>query len=205
MPHSERDRLGRSSNGAIEVRRGFKADAERRSVAARESLSLGPTAPLCPWRYGRSLGVIIFGANELDLEPEHATQLLQKDPDSWSGMTLFDEGEHVVVLNTAHPKSRQTATLMHEIAHITLEHVPADVTVSPTGLVLLSDYSNEQEDEADWLGAALLLPERALLHEWQQGRSHAAIAHAYGVSEPLCQWRCRMTGVEKRLALRARA
>lgn len=187
------------------MRRGFKAEAERRSVAAREGLELGPTVPLCPWDFAQSLGVMVFGADELDLEPEHVVQLLQRDPDSWSGMTLHDQGTHVVVLNSTHPRTRQTATLMHEIAHITLEHVAAEVTVSPSGLVLLSDYSAEQEDEADWLGAALLLPEPALSHERSRGLSLAAIASAYGVSETLCQWRCRMTGVEKRLALRARA
>lgn len=187
------------------MRRGFKADAERRSIAAREGQGLGPTAMLCPWTYADSLGVMVFGADALDLEPEHAMQLLQRDADSWSGMTLHDEGTHVVVLNSAHARTRQTATLMHEIAHITLGHVPADVSVSPSGLVLLSDYSADQEDEADWLGAALLLPEAALLDGRSRGLSTAEIAEAYGVSDVLCQWRCRMTGVEKRLAFRARA
>ncbi|WP_238560228.1 ImmA/IrrE family metallo-endopeptidase [Sphingomonas sp. Mn802worker] len=120
-------------------------------------------------------------------------------------MTLYEEGTHVVVLNSAHPRTRQTATLMHEIAHIELEHVPADVSVSPSGLVLLSDYSADQEEEADWLGAALLLPEPALLDGRGRGLTTAAIARDYGVSEALCQWRCRMTGVEKRLAFRGRA
>jgi Zn-dependent peptidase ImmA (M78 family) len=147
---------------------------------------------------------MVFGADELDLEPEDSAQLLQRDPDSWSGMTLHDQGTNVVVLNSAHPRTRRTATLMHEIAHISLEHVAAEITVSPTGLLLLSDYSAEQEDEADWLGSALLLPEAALLQERSRGISPAAIATEFGVSEALCNWRCRMTGVEKRLALRVR-
>ncbi|MDT7533605.1 ImmA/IrrE family metallo-endopeptidase [Sphingobium sp. SA2] len=161
-------------------------------------------APLCPWKFADTLKVMVFDASEIKLEPEHATQLLEVDPDSWSGMTLFDEGVHVVVLNSTHRRTRQAATLMHELAHITLDHIPADVTVSPSGLVLLSDYSPEQEDEADWLGAALLLPEQALLRDRSRGLSISDIAAAFGVSEPLCQWRCRMTGVEKRIALRAR-
>lgn len=186
------------------MRRGFKADAERRSISVRESLKLSATAALCPWTFAEALGVVVFGADELDLAAEHADQLLQRDPDSWSGMTLHDQGTHVVVLNSSHARTRQTATLMHEMAHITLGHIPAEVTVSPSGLVLLSDYSAEQEDEADWLGAALLLPEAALLQERGGGKSTEAIAESYGVSDALCKWRCRMTGVEKRLALRAR-
>jgi Zn-dependent peptidase ImmA (M78 family) len=94
---------------------------------------------------------------------------------------------------------------MHELAHIILEHVPAEVGVSPSGLVLLSDYSAEQEEEADWLGAALLLPEAALIQYRSRGMSIEAIAQIFGVSAQLCAWRSRMTGVEKRLAFRRRA
>ena len=160
---------------------------------------------LCPWLYAESLGVMVFEAAELELSPRDAAQLLEKDPDSWSGMTLFEDGIHVVVLNSTHPRSRRTATLMHELAHLIVEHVPADVDVSPSGLVLLSDYSAEQEEEADWLGAALLLPEAALLLHRGRGTPISEIARLYGVSEPLCTWRCRMTGIEKRLAFRKRA
>lgn len=186
------------------MRRGFKADAERRSLAARTSLGLEATAKLCPWEYAEFLGVMVFEAAELDLEREHAVQLLERDPDSWSGMTLFEEGTHVVVLNSTHHRPRRTATLMHELAHIILDHAPADVEVSPSGLILLSDYSQDQEEEADWLGAALLLPETALLVQGSKGATMEQIASLYGVSEQLCTWRYRMTGIEKRLAFRHR-
>lgn len=186
------------------MRRGFKADAERRAIAARAALALDPVAPLCPWTFAQSIGAMVLAAGELDLEAQHAFQLLQRDPDSWSGMTLFEANTHVIVLNSAHARTRQAATLMHEVAHIELAHVPAEVSVSSTGLVLLSDYSADQEQEADWLGAAMLLPEPALLQERTRGSSVATIASAYGVSEQLCHWRCRMTGVEKRLAFRGR-
>ena len=187
------------------MRRGFKAESERQSAAARKALGLGATVKLCPWEFSEHLGVLVYGADALDLGPEHSDQLLVHDPDSWSGMTLFEDGVHVVVLNSSHPRTRRTATLMHELAHIMLEHVPAEVNVSPSGLVLLSDYSSEQEEEADWLGAALLLPEAALIQFRSRGMSSEAIAQMFGVSAQLCAWRCRMTGVEKRLAFRRRA
>ena len=187
------------------MRRGFKAEAERRAASARADMGLSATEKLCPWRYAEHLGVLVYEASELDLEPDHASQLLVRDPDSWSGMTLLEEGVHVVVLNSTHLASRRASTLMHELAHIILEHAPAEVDVSPSGLVLLSDYSTEQEDEADWLGAALLLPEPALILLRGQGYSIEAIAQKFGVSDQICHWRCRMTGVEKRLAFRRRA
>ena len=187
------------------MRRGFKANAERQSEAARKSLNLSSIAKLDPWTYAESIGAVVIGADELDLPPQHATQLLERDPDSWSGMTLAEDDMLLIVLNPTHSLRRQASTLMHEIAHFRLDHVPASVQVSSGGLVLLSDYSDEQEEEADWLGGALLLPQAALLHYRSAGETASEIAHRFGVSIDLCEWRCRMTGVEKRLAFRARA
>jgi len=187
------------------MRRGFKAEAERIAEAARASLGLGSLAKLDPWVYAASLGAYVLGADELDLPAKHAFQLLQQDPDSWSGMTLAEDGLLLIVLNSAQSKRRQSSTLMHELAHSILDHTPASVQISPAGLVLLSDYSDEQEEEADWLGGALLLPQAALLHYRSAGEPVGNIASRFGVSDDLCHWRCRMTGVEKRLAFRARA
>lgn len=187
------------------MRRGFKAESERLSEAARVSLGLGPLEKLDPWIYAESLGAHVLGADELDLPPQHAAQLLQRDPDSWSGMTLAEDGLLLIVLNSAQSKRRQASTLMHELAHSILDHTPVSVQVSPAGLVLLSDYSDEQEEEADWLGGALLLPQAALYHHRSSGQSVSDIARHFGVSDDLCYWRCRMTGVEKRMAFRSRA
>jgi len=184
------------------MRRGFKADSERMAATARADLGLSATDKLSPWEYANKLGVLVFEAADLELESEHADQLLVRDPDSWSGMTLLEDGEHVVVLNSSHSEARRASTLMHELAHIILEHIPAQVEVSPSGLVLVSEYSIDQEEEADWLGAALLLPEAALFKLRGRGISVETIAQQFGVSSQICNWRCRMTGVEKRLAFR---
>ena len=45
----------------------------------------------------------------------------------------------MIVLNSAHARTRQISTLRHEIAHVLLKHVPKRVDV------LLSDYDEEQE------------------------------------------------------------
>ena len=187
------------------MRRGFKAEAERRAEAARAEMGLDRLAKLDPRAYADRLGVLVFDVNDLELDPDHAQQLLVRDPDSWSGMTLDEDGVRLIVLNNAHSRRRQCSTLMHELSHLVLDHVPASVNVSPSGLTLLSDYSDEQEEEADWLGGALLLPQTALIHYRGMGWSIQALADHFGVSVDLCNWRCRMTGVEKRLAFRARA
>lgn len=177
------------------MRRGFKAQAERSAAAARIALGLAPNAPIDPWAYAAHLNVKILGLGGLGLPAQTVMQLTVIDSDSWSAMTLQLDDAFFIVLNPAHAPTREHADLMHELAHIQLRHTPARVEVSETGLLLLSDYSDEQEQEADWLGAALLLPRDGLVRFRSGGKSTTEIANHYGVSEPLCEWRLRMTGV----------
>ena len=136
--------------------------------------------------------------DKLDLSKQAKSQLTIHDVDSWSAMTLQVDGKFSIVLNPR-ALTRQRSDLMHELAHIELRHSPARVEVSGSGLLLLSDYSDEQEQEADWFGAALLLPREGLARLRAARKSPAEIAAHYGVSEPLCQWRLRTTGVETQM------
>jgi IrrE N-terminal-like domain len=178
------------------VRRGFKAQAERSAAAARDALGVPPNAPIDPWAFAAHLGVRILEFAKLGLSAQETSQLTIIDGDSWSAMTLQFDGAYAIVLNPAHAITRQRNDLMHELAHIELEHAPARVEVSETGLLLLSDYSDEQEQEADWLAAALLLPREGLVQLRSARHSTSEIANRYGVSEALCEWRLRMTGVD---------
>lgn len=114
-------------------------------------------------------------------------------------MTLKEGNLIGVIVNPSHVQTRQRNNLMHELAHFELKHVPTRVDVSSTGLLLLSDYSDEQEQEADWLAAALLLPRNALMVLRSSGRTVEQIAIAYGVSPAMCGWRLKTTGVDFQL------
>ena len=111
-------------------------------------------------------------------------------------MTLKEGNLIGVIVNPSHVQTRQRNNLMHELAHFELKHVPTRVDVSSTGLLLLSDYSDEQEQEADWLAAALLLPRNALMVLRSSGQTVEQIAIAYGVSPAMCGWRLKTTGVD---------
>lgn len=181
------------------MKHGFKAKAERISAAVRAELALEPTAPLCPWKLADHFSILVFEPDDLPIAANDVYQLTVVDPDSWSGITVKEAGLSAVILNPAHPKSRQRNTLMHEIAHIHLGHVGSRVDVSGDGLLLVSDFSKEQEDEADWLAGALLMPREALLRARSSGKTAAQICSEYGVSSELCTWRLRMTGIEAQL------
>lgn len=184
------------------MRYGFKAQAERIALQARLDMALTPLAVLDPWAYSASLGVVVLEFNALNLEQRHCEQLLINDDESWSGLTLKEGGTHFVVLNPSHLVERQRNTLVHELSHIQLGHVPGRVDISPGGLMLLSDYPEDQEQEADWLAGAILLPRDALHHHRVRGLDSSEIARLYGVSQQLSDWRLRMTGVEAQLRRR---
>jgi Zn-dependent peptidase ImmA (M78 family) len=181
------------------VRHGFKAQSERSAALARTALGLGLNAPLDPWEYAKHLNVRVLDFETLSLPKQAKSQLTIHDPDSWSAMTLQIDGKFSIVLHPRHPLTRQRSDLMHELAHIELRHSPVRVEVSESGLLLLSDYSDEQEQEADWFGAALLLPREGLVRLRATRKSPAEIAAYYGVSEALCLWRLRTTGVETQM------
>lgn len=181
------------------MRRGFKAEAERISLAARKTMGLPPAARLDPWEYAESLNIVVLDFDELKLAEKHRSQLVERDEEGWSGLTLKEGERFFVVLNPAHERPRHCNTLMHEVSHIYLKHVPGRVDISVSGLMLLSDYPDDQEQEADWLSAALLLPRDALQQLRYRGVAPEAIATKFEVSTQLVEWRLRMTGVEAQL------
>jgi hypothetical protein len=178
------------------LRHGFKALAERSSRAAREALRIDSIAPLDPWAYAAHLGVLVLDFESLELKPNAIEQLTVHDPESWSALTLQEGEVLAIVINPAHVLPRRRVDLTHELAHIELKHTPARVEVSSTGVLLLSDYDDDQEQEADWLAAALLVPREGLVQMRARQETVSQIATHYGVSEKLCEWRLRMTGVD---------
>lgn len=159
-------------------------------------MGLEELAPLDPWAYAEHLSVSVLEFDTLALDPQAARQLTELDASSWSAMTLQEQNGLAIVINPAHAKVRQRNDLMHEISHILLQHVPARVEVAPSKLLLLSDYSDEQEQEADWQAGALLLPRDGLVRWRSRQQSVSDIASHFGVSTALCEWRLRMTGVD---------
>jgi Zn-dependent peptidase ImmA (M78 family) len=174
------------------------------SAAARQELSISPLDPLDPVRYAEHVGVHILTFDELSLPAKARRQLLEIDNASWSGMTIRESGLVGVLVNPTHSPERQASTMMHELSHVVLKHVPIRVDVSPAGILLVSEYSEDDEDEADWLSGALLLPRDALKHYREKGWPPAKIAAHFGVSSQMYEWRIRMTGVEIQMR-RARA
>ena len=69
--------------------------------------------------------------------------------------------------------------------------------VSAEGFMLLKAYDKEQEEEADWLAACLLLPRDALVLIMRRSLDAIEAAELYGVSRRMLTYRLAMTGVKR--------
>lgn len=170
--------------------RGFKSWCERVASQQRRELRLRPSDPLDPEALARHLGIEVWAAEQVPgLDAESLRVLTEEDPDSWSAITVCDGAKHLIVVNSSHSDGRRASDITHEIAHILIGHEPARVDVTEDGLLLLSFYDKQQEEEAKWLSGCLLLPRDALLLIRRHRMDVEAAARTYGVSVPMLSYR----------------
>jgi Zn-dependent peptidase ImmA (M78 family) len=184
--------------------RGFKTWCERYSSEVRTELGLTPSAPLDPRVLAKHLGIRVWTPEDVrGLGQESLSILLRNDgetPSCWSAVTLVVGNTTLVIINSSHSRGRQSNDLMHELAHRIRQHKTHDMEVSAEGFMLLKAYGKEQEDEADWLAACLLLPRDALVSIMRRGLDPAEAAEQYGVSRRMLTYRLAMTGVNRQFA-----
>ena len=189
----------------MSFQRGFKAWCENVALQVRRELELAPTGALNPRQLASHLGIEVRTPYDIPvLDPACLRRLVTEDPESWSAVTLSSGEKDLVLLNPVHSRGRQASDLMHELAHILLGHDPARVDVAEDGSLVLFTYDKDQEDEANWLAACLLLPRAALLVIRKAGGDPRLAAKEYGVSQVMLQYRLNVTGVEHQLRRTAR-
>ena len=190
----------KARSSAALFRRGFKTWCETIATEKRRTLKVPTTAPLDPRLVARDMRVAVRYIQEIpDLAPDTIKQLTIIDPDAWSAVTLCHGGRYLVVLNSSHPKTREANTLMHELSHLIIGHKPARLDITDDGLMILSSYDKQHEDEANWLSAALLLPREALIHARKRGMNNDEAAAHYGCGTELVSMRINTTGVDVQL------
>ena len=188
--------------------RGFKAWAERTSLAFRRELGLSSDEPLPPEELIAHLGIALWTPRDVPGLPEEVIhQLLEEDPWSWSGVSLEVNGQGIIIYNPRKSKGRQASDISHEAAHFVLAHQPATVVISPDSDIAMRSFDSKQEDEANWLAWCFLLPREGLFSAKRQGLSVSQIAVRYGVTESLVNFRMQKTGIlaQARAAVRRRS
>jgi IrrE N-terminal-like domain len=182
--------------------RGFKADTERRAITLRAEMGLGPADALPPADLAEHLGVGFRMADTL--VPMAALAALDKlQPGCFSACTLPGPTGPVIVVNPLNSAGRQQSDAMHELSHILLRHETRQL--ERIGDLVFFTCDPDQEEQADHLGATLLLPRPLLVAAHAGGLTIAAIAETYGVSEQLARWRVNSTGVSVQVKRRKAA
>lgn len=185
--------------------RGFKAWAERTATSIRTDLGLSRTAPLDPSRLAEHLDVVLWTCADVPgITPDILQQLAVKDPWGWSAVTVAVKGRIIVVYNDRKSGGRRASDITHELAHVILSHEPATVILSESVDLSMRTFDQKQEDEANCLAWALLLPRDALFYVRKSRLSVDSIATTFGVTETLVQYRLRMTGIDVQLQRRRR-
>jgi hypothetical protein len=177
------------------LRRGFKAEAERTAHEVRAELGLTPVDPLDPRRLATHLEIpvqpLAFVEDEVPAAVWHLRRL---EPGTVSALTIVGGTGWLILHNDGHSPARQASDIMHELSHALLLH-PAAPPLDELGR---RRWNATVEQEAAWLGGALLVPQPAAVRIARQRIPPAVAAGAYGVSEQLMRWRLQVTGATKR-------
>lgn len=179
------------------LRHGFKKEANDYAREFRAELGLEPHAPLCPWRLAAHLAIPVVPltsfSNEISREVHHLTEC---DPKSFSAVTVFEGRRRLIVHNDAHHPLRQASNISHELSHAILQHSPKEL-FNEHGC---RNFNKDIEDEAEWLGPALLISEEAALHIVKTEMSMDEAIEFYSVTKKVLSMRINVTGAHKRLA-----
>ena len=178
------------------LRRGFKSEANWYARELRRELGLEPADPIALKPLAAALGFRIRTlADYAEDHPEAVAYLRSVSGQAeFSAVTVCVAGKRIVIVNDAHGAKRCAANIAHELAHGVLNHPPAE-TFNAVGA---RTYNAEQEEEAKWLGPALLVSEEAALLIVERGWSSATASNRYGASEEVVRMRLNVTGAFKR-------
>lgn len=185
----------------MRLRRGFKSEANGIALEIRNELELLPTDPLDPLKLAEHLAIPVIPLSAFKRQaPTMVRQFERVDRSAFSALTVFDGTARIIVHNDSHTAGRQASNVAHEISHGLLLHPPRPA-LDGGGC---RDWDHEQEDEANWLAGALLVPDEAAMVIVRRRLSVGDAARLYGVSESMMTFRLNVTAARVRVMRAAR-
>jgi hypothetical protein len=188
-------------------RRGFKTWCENTAAGFRRDLHQPADSALDPRALAQHLKIVVWTPDDVvrlgNLAQAHRDQLLLHDDSSWSAVTMVLPSRKIIIVNSSHSPVRQNSDLTHELAHLILEHDPARVDMTAERLMILDTYNKAQEEEADWLSGALLVPRDALFQRLVRDSRDDSAASYFNVSKAMIVWRRQVTGIDIQLKRRS--
>lgn len=185
-----------------QLRRGFKAEAERLASDVRAELNLGLLDALDCLDLCEHLGIPLTTVRDLTASgaPMESIRRITAPTAKFSALTVAAGTKRLIVYNPAHSTGRRANSLAHELSHVLLEH-PMLPALGPGGCRY---WDSTLEGEADWQAGTLLVP-RDAAYAWMRtnGSIERGAIH-FGVSIALFRWRVSQTGVLRQLEAASR-
>jgi IrrE N-terminal-like domain len=174
------------------MERGFKAKANRIAVDIRCDLGLRAADPLDPLAVCDHFDIDVVPLSKYGNAVIH---FIRVERGAFSAVTVPCGLRRAIVHNDAHAPDRQRSNIMHELAHAFLGHPPCS-TFNCDGE---RHYDSGIEAEAAFLGGALLITNEAAWHI-VRAQLRGVARQMYGVSQPMLDYRLRISGALARAA-----
>jgi Zn-dependent peptidase ImmA (M78 family) len=182
-------------------RRGFKTEANSLAADVRGELGLSMFDLLDPHALAAWLEIPIIRLSEFVDQAPAVRHLLEVEQEVFSAVTVFAGSQRTIVHNDSHAPTRQHSNLAHELAHGLLLHPPTPA-LDNTGC---RHWDQDIEDQASWLGGALLVPEPAAMAIAKGRWTVTGAADHFGVSPAMIRFRLNATGARRRVQRSRRA
>jgi Zn-dependent peptidase ImmA (M78 family) len=197
MQNSKNSRL--TNKAKTLLARGFKKRAEEIAAECRKLLNLNETDPLPALSLTAFLKIHVKETKDVDnIDGSILSALLDNDFGvGFSAVTIqcLTNNRLMIVHNHTHAPGRKESNLMHECAHILLNHKMEEF--DSTNGYNLRNYNALQEEEASFLGFCLQLPLAALKkHYIFQKKSKEEISDYFNATMHVVNYRIRILGLE---------
>ncbi|MFC4950937.1 ImmA/IrrE family metallo-endopeptidase [Pseudonocardia sp. GCM10023141] len=194
------------------MRRGFKAEAERHAASLRASIDCSDRESPNLAKIAVHLRVAVLPADQLlDGGIDDLLALHQAQAGAFSAATLSPPGKRRVVvynpvnfegryLTPAEAKldGRTRSNVAHEFSHMILGHEVRQVQKITEHYFFTCNP--EQEEEANWLAGAILLPRPLLIDAARHGLTDAQTATMHNVTAEMARFRMNTSGAKMQVA-----
>jgi hypothetical protein len=181
-------------------RPGFTREAEAIAEEMRSELGIKNIDRLEPLRLAAHLDIVVLSLTTLAglglATPSLGwaiDTLRRHEQSALSAVTVFDGPKRLVVYNDEHCAARQASDIGHELAHGLLLHQPAPA-LDERGC---RAWNTEVENEASYLGGALLIPGKAARWVAKCGMTPQIAAERFGCSIEMVRWRLSASGARR--------
>lgn len=168
----------------------FRQRCEHLATRARYALGLKAFNPLPARQLAAHYHATLLTPLDLADEAAEAVRHLLESP-GWSA-ALLRKVPPLILHNALHSPARQEADLMHELAHLLLDH--------PLTLFRPDSPQETQvamhEREAEYLGSCLQIPQRGLAWAQQRNFTQEQVSEHFGASLAVVRWRCNASGIK---------